>query len=166
MLQRRIQSFEFNQAREDLAAQSLDAPQKEQLLKEIAEVESLFQWTQQQVNRGGTLPSPLMRSGTAFKSDPIKADERNLFVKVSNDTPPIPIAWKEISPLYLIKMVQFRLPALGNPTQQAELLWRAGTVHLLMGSSKNAKPFLEEAARLNPAFAELLQARVPAEPTP
>jgi hypothetical protein len=31
-------------------------------------------------------------------------------------------------------------------------MWGAGHVHLFLGSRQNAKPFLEEAARLNPAY--------------
>ena len=126
--------------------------------KQAATANGLFLWAIQEINKGGTLPSPVLRNGSAFKSDPIKADTQRVFVTVSPGTPPIPVAWADISPLYLVKLVQFRLSTAPAHPQRAELLWGAGNVQLLLGSRQNAKPFLEEAARLNPSYNEWLSA--------
>lgn len=124
--------------------------------KQTATANGLFLWAIQEINKGGTLPSPILRNGSAFKSDPIKADTQQVFVTVSPGTPPIPVPWADISPLYLVKLVQFRLSTAPTHPQRAELLWGAGNVQLLLGSRQNAKPFLEEAARLNPSYNEWL----------
>jgi serine/threonine protein kinase len=151
-----ILGFQFKSAREKATAV---APQNEQLqiqktlvLRQADEVETLFRWCLQQINLGGTLPSPIMRNGTAFKSDPIRADERTLFVKPDPTAPAVSISWQDISPLFLVKLLQFRGTAVQNPAQRAELLWAAGTVHLLLGSKKNAADFYEEAAKLNSTY--------------
>jgi serine/threonine protein kinase len=165
-----ILAFQFKSAREKLASvtpsnKQQDA-QKTTLSRQVDEVESLFRWCLMQVNQGGTLPSPIMRNGSPFKSDPFRADERNLFVKTDAAAPPLPIAWQEISPLFLVKILQFRGAALQNPVQRSELLWAAGTVHLLSGSKKNAADFSEEAAKINPAYRAALQSLFAPEPTP
>jgi hypothetical protein len=165
-----ILAFQFKSAREKISAFIPKARQQEAqktlLLRQTDEVESLFRWCLQQVNSGGTLPSPIMRNGAPFKSDPFRADEQTLFVKTDTGAPPLPIAWQEISPLFLVKVLQFRSGSLQNATQRAELLWGAGTVHLLMGSQKSGTDFLEEAAKLNPAYRAALQALFAPEPTP
>jgi serine/threonine protein kinase len=151
-----ILGFQFKGAREKastVAAQTEPIRiQKTLVLRQADEVEALFRWCLQQINVGGTLPSPIMRNGATFKSDPIRADERTLFVKPDPTAPAVPIAWQEISPLFLVKMLQFRGSAVQNPAQRAELLWAAGSVHFLLGSKKNAADFYEEAAKLNPAY--------------
>jgi hypothetical protein len=165
-----ILAFQFQGAREKIATfapkNTLQEAQKALLFRQTDEVETLFRWCLQQINQGGTLPSPIMRNGAPFKSDPVHADERTLLVKPDPSTPPIPIAWTELSPLFLIKLLQFRATSLQNPTQRAELLWGAGTVHLLLGSKKSATDFLEEAAKLNPTYRTALQALFAPEPTP
>ena len=165
-----ILAFQFKGAREKISAFLPKAQQQEAqktlLLRQTDEVESLFRWCLQQVNSGGTLPSPIMRNGAPFKSDPFRADEQTLFVKTDTGAPPLPIAWQEISPLFLVKILQFRSASLQNPTQRAELLWGAGTVHLLLGSQKSGADFLQEAAKLNPAYRAALQALFAPEPTP
>jgi serine/threonine protein kinase len=151
-----ILSFQFNSARGSAAAVT---PQTEQqktekalLLRQTDDVETLFRWCLQQVNMGGTLPSPIMRNGAPFKSDPVRADEHTLFVKPDPSAPTLPISWREISPLFLVKLFQFRGASVPNPAQRAELLWSAGTIHFLLGSKKSAGDFFEEAAKLNPAY--------------
>lgn len=124
--------------------------------RELNTASALFLWAIQEINKGGTLPSPILRNGSAFKSDPIKADDQKVLASAFAGTPPVPIPWTDISPLYLIKLVQFRLSTQPNHPQRAELLWGAGNIHLILGSRQNAKPFLEEAARLNPAYAEIV----------
>ena len=165
-----ILAFQFKGARDKTATfapqNAQQEAQKALILRQTDEVEALFRWCLQQVNQGGTLPSPIMRNGAPFKSDPVRADERNLFVKPDPSAPPLPIAWAELSPLFLVKLLQFRAASLQNPTQRAELLWGAGTVHLLLGSKKSATDFLEEAAKLNPAYRAALQALFAPEPTP
>lgn len=128
------------------------------LQRQVTAANTLFLWAIQEINNGGTLPSPVLRNGSAFKSDPIRADTERVLVTVAPGTPAVPIVWTEISPLYLIKLVQFRLTTLPTHPQRAELLWGAGHIHLLLGSRQNAKPFLEEAARLNPAYTEQMTA--------
>ena len=165
-----ILAFQFKGARDKTATfapkNAQQEAQKALILRQTDEVEALFRWCLQQVNQGGTLPSPIMRNGAPFKSDPVRADERNLFVKPDPSAPPLPIAWAELSPLFLVKLLQFRAASLQNPTQRAELLWGAGTVHLLLGSKKSATDFLEEAAKLNPGYRAALQALFAPEPTP
>lgn len=126
------------------------------LQRQITAANALFLWAIQEINKGGTLPSPVLRNGSAFKSDPIKADNEHVLVTIAPGTPAIPIVWTDISPLYLIKLVQFRLTTLPTHPQRAELLWGAGHIHLFLGSRQNAKPFLEEAARVNPAYTEAM----------
>ena len=165
-----VLAFQFKDARERviafIPANGQQDTLKRILLRQTDEVESLFRWCLQQVNLGGTLPSPIMRNGAAFKSDPVRADERNLFVKPDATAPILPIAWQDISPLFLVKILQFRGTSVQNPDQRSELLWAAGTVHLLSGSKKNASDFLEEAARIAPSYRALLQGLFAPEPTP
>ncbi len=129
----------------------------QRLLRQLGAVEALFSWCIQEVNRGGTLPSPVLRNGTPFKSDPVKANEKQIMAQVAPGTPPVPISWAEISPLYLVKLVQFRLNTAPAHPQRAELLWGAGNVYALLGAKGNARPFLEEAAKLNASYADVLQ---------
>ncbi len=165
-----VQFFRFKDAIQQATsfkpATSTEDIARARLQRQVLTVESLFQWALQEINRGGTLPSPVLRNGSAFKSDPIKADERQLLVQVVAGTAPVPIEWKEISPVYLVKLVQFRLSTLPSSPQRAELLWGAGHVHLLLGSKQNAKPFLEEAVKINPAYGELLTVLLTAESNP
>jgi serine/threonine protein kinase len=165
-----ILAFQFKSARENLASfppgNKQQEVQRAALSRQADEVESLFRWCLLQINQGGTLPSPIMRNGSPFKSDPVRADERNLFVKTDAATPPLPIAWQEISPLFLVKILQFRSAVLQNTAQRSELLWAAGTVHLLSGSKKNAADFSEEAAKINPAYRAALQTLFAPESTP
>jgi hypothetical protein len=165
-----ILAFQFSGAREKITA---FAPKNEQqeaqktlLLRQTEAVEALFRWCLQQINLGGTLPSPLMRNGAPFKSDPVRADERTLFVKPDANAPQLQLAWQEISPLFLIKILQLRGASLQSPTQRGELLWGAGTVHLLLGSKKSAAEFLDEAAKSNPAYRPVLQTLFAPESTP
>jgi tetratricopeptide (TPR) repeat protein len=156
------QHFQFKEAL-DAAASFSPAHETEKnavaaLQRQILTMQGLFVWAIQEINRGGTLPSPILRNGSAFKSDPIKADSARVLVTISPGTPPVPVAWTDISPLFLVKLVQFRLTTQPSHPQRAELLWGAGQVHLFLGSRQNAKPFLEEAARLNPAYTPLMTA--------
>lgn len=154
-----ILGFQFKGAREKAASAQNEQLQfqKTLVLRQTDEVETLFRWCLQQINLGGTLPSPIMRNGAAFKSDPVRADERTLFVKPDPTAPAVPIAWQEISPLFLVKLLQVRGAAVQNPAQRAELLWAAGTVHYLLGSKKNAADFYEEAAKFNTTYRALIR---------
>ena len=165
-----IVAFQFKEVRTKLAAFNPQTPpqqaQKTLLLRQTDEMEALFRWCIQQINLGGTLPSPIMRNGATFKSDPVRADERTLSVRPDPTAPLVPIEWKEISPLFLVKLLQFRGGGIQNATQRAELLWNAGTVHHLLGSKKSASDFFEEASRMNPAYRALLPSVSGSEPTP
>lgn len=151
-----ILAFQFRATREKAAAftptTERQHTQKALILRQTDEVETLFLWCLQQINQGGTLPSPIMRNGAPFKSDPVRADERTLYVKPDAKAPAMPIPWQEISPLFLVKLLQFRGASVQKPAQRAQLLWSAGTIHYLLGSKKNASDFFEEAAKLNPAY--------------
>jgi serine/threonine protein kinase len=154
------QSFNFKDALRESAkfnpSSELERNAVISVQRQLNTANALFLWAIQEINKGGTLPSPILRNGSAFKSDPIKADEQKILASAFAGTPPVPIPWTDISPIYLIKLVQFRLSTLPNHPQRAELLWGAGNIHLILGSRQNARPFLEEAARLNPAYAELV----------
>lgn len=159
-VQQHTQKFQFKEAQSAAAnfSPTHDAERQASaaLQRQINSANALFLWAIQEINNGGTLPSPLLRNGSAFKSDPIKADAERVLVTIAPGTPAVPIVWTDISPLYLIKLVQFRLTTLPSHPQRAELLWGAGHIHLFLGSRQSAKPFLEEAVRLNPAYAEHL----------
>lgn len=152
--------FQFKEALAEAVkftpAQDGDRAAAALIQRQLSNAQGLFGWAIQEINKGGTLPSPILRNGSAFKSDPIKADEQRILVSIAPGTPPLPIVWADISPLYLVKLVQFRLSTLPTHPQRAELMWGAGQIHLILGSRQNAKPFLEEAARLNPAYSELM----------
>jgi serine/threonine protein kinase len=154
------QKFQFKEALAEAAkftpAQEGDRNAAALIQRQLTNAQGLFGWAIQEINKGGTLPSPILKNGSAFKSDPIKADEQRLLVSVAPGTPALPIVWADTSLLYLVKLVQFRLTTLPTHPQRAELMWAAGQIHLLLGSKQNAKPFLEEAARLNPAYSELM----------
>jgi hypothetical protein len=156
------QAFQFKEALEQTArftpSNEAERTAVATLQRQAATANGLFLWALQEINNGGTLPSPVLRNGSAFKSDPFKADAQRVLVTLTPGAPPLPIVWTDISPLYLIKLVQFRLSTVPSHPKRAELLWGAGHVHLLLGSRQNAKPFLEEAARLNPSYTEWLNA--------
>jgi hypothetical protein len=107
-----------------------------------------------------------MRNNAPFKSDPVKADDRALSVRLDANAPLVPIEWKDLSPLFLVKVFLVRAATLQDPAQRAELLWGAGTLHLLLGSKKSAAEFFEEAAKLNPAYRQSIQTLAAAESTP
>jgi hypothetical protein len=155
------QFFRFKEAKSEGAAFRPANPEEQseqqRLLRQLGAVENLFSWCLQEINRGGTLPSPILRNGTPFKSDPVKANDRQIMTQVAPGTPPVPISWAEISPLYLVKLVQFRLNTTPAHPQRAEILWGAGNVYAILGARGNARPFLEEAAKLNASYADALQ---------
>lgn len=156
------QLFHFKEALKELKSFHSSSPVDEashaRLLQQLSAAEALFQWAVSEINRGGTLPSPLLRNKSAFRSDPISADEHRVLVQTSAGGPQLPIAWTDVSLLYIVKLVQFRIERQPTHPKRAELLWWAGNVHLLMESPLNARPFLEEAAKINPSYAELLPA--------
>lgn len=159
------QFFRFKAAQDEAAAFRASNPaeqiEQRRLLRQIGAVENLFLWSIQEINRGGTLPSPIMRNGSAFKSDPVKATDKQLLVQAAPGTPPLPISWAEISPLYLVKLVQFRLSTSPAHPQRAEMLLGAGNIYVALGAKANARPFLEEAAKLNASYADALQGLSP-----
>lgn len=160
-----IQFFRFKAAKDEAAAfraaNAAEQLEQQRLLRQLGAVENLFLWGIQEINRGGTLPSPVMRNGAAFKSDPVKATDKQLMVQAAPGTPPLPITWAEISPLYLVKLVQFRLSTSPTHPQRAEMLWGAGNIYVALGAKANARPFLEEAAKLNASYADSLQGLAP-----
>ena len=165
------QLFQFKEPLRELqtfhAPSPLDESGLVRLRQQISAAEALFQWAVSEINRGGTLPSPLLRNKSAFRSDPLSADEQRVLVQTSAGGPQLPIAWSDVSLLYLVKLVQFRIERQPTYPKRAELLWGAGNVHLLMDSPQSARPFLEEAAKMNTTYAELLPALLStAEATP
>ena len=165
------QLFHFKEPLKELQSFRSTSPVDESALarlrQHLSATEALFQWAVSEINRGGTLPSPLLRNKSAFRSDPISADEQRVLVQTSAGGPQLPIAWNDVSLLYLVKLVQFRIERQPTYPKRAELLWGAGHVHLLMDSPQSARPFLEEAAKMNTTYAELLPALLSAaEATP
>ncbi len=164
------QFFRFKDAREEVArftpTNATETTAKKHLEAMTSASESLFGWAMQEINRGGTMPSPVLRNGGILKSDPVRADEKQILVRTSPEYPPIPIAWADLSPLYLTKLAQFRLTSLPNSPQRAELLWNMGNLLILLGANEKAPPILEEAAKLNPAYREVLPTLLSADPRP
>ena len=166
-----VQNFQFAQALKDAQAfepvSPVDEAAKGRFLQQILALNALFRWAISEINHGGTLPSPLLHNKSAFRSDPVSADDQRLVVQTSSGGPQLPIAWNDVSLLYLVKLVQFRIERQPAHPQRTELLWGAGLVHLMLDAPQNARPFLEEAAKTTPSYAQQLPLLLPeGEATP
>ena len=162
--------FRFAEATQEIRAfrpnSSAELAAQTDFFRQVTAAEALFQWAQMEINQGGLLPSPLLRNKTAFQSDPINADSQRLLVRPKAGATPLPLAWKDVSPLYLIRLAQYRLERDPTYPQRAQLLWNCGNLHLLMSDTQSARLFLEKAVNLNPTYAGLLPALPQSESTP
>jgi hypothetical protein len=158
-----FQAFQFKEGIRGVKALVLasdsDKRRQKSLIDQLTSAQSLFEWVMADINRlGGASAAgrvaPVMKNGSPFQSVPAAADASELKVQVAGSAM-VPIKWDKLSPLFLLKWLQARVPSVPIGPQRAELLWGGANLSFLMNSLQNAEAFSREAAKSNPDYARI-----------
>lgn len=126
-------------------------------LQQVRTCALLFDWCNRYIqSRPGPLPYVILKNGSSFPGRPVKSDNQTVTVETEVGGTAT-LEWKELSPEFLISLINHRLSSPGTPALMGDLFWMAGNFHLVVGSPDKGWTTLKKAADLKPAYQDVLR---------